>query len=134
MTKHIKPQSALLSTSRTQIGVQAQLRIAAGIGFRLSDPRVLAHEAAVWEAIKATEPALPLHEPGMPKRYAEWLLLGHAHYRAGREVAAKVDWVASVELAGVGKKVLCQAPAAPAADGSLHARLALDPRQAAAGL
>lgn len=133
MTTHIKPQAALISTSRTQIGSQAQLRLGVGIGFRLSDPRVLAHEASVWEAIKAAAPSVPLFEPGMPKQHAEWLLLGHAHYRGGREPEGSVNWSASAELGKVGKRLSCHAAGQLGADGCLRASLELDHRQAAAG-
>ncbi|MCS3806025.1 uncharacterized protein YjbI with pentapeptide repeats [Chromobacterium alkanivorans] len=131
--RHIKPQAALVSSSRTQIGAQAMLRVGVGIGFRLSDPFILAHEAACWEAIKAADPALPLFEPAMPKLRAEWLLLGSAHYRGPASGAGALDWLAEAELGGVRKIASCRAR--PRLDGGrAEASLALDPRQAAAGL
>ncbi|AUH51026.1 type VI secretion protein [Chromobacterium sp. ATCC 53434] len=131
--RHIKPQAALISTSRTQIGPQAMLRIGVGIGFRLSDPRILAHETACWEAIKAAQPSLALFEPAMPKLHAEWLLLGSSTYHGAAEDESWIDWLASAELAGVRKTVSCRAFGQPAADGHLQASLAIDHRYAAAG-
>ncbi|WP_323123573.1 DUF2169 family type VI secretion system accessory protein [Burkholderia alba] len=132
--RHIKPQAALVATTRTQIGPTPMLAISIGMGFRLSDPTVIVHEAAVWEALKAAAPSVPLAEAAMPKRCAEWLLAGHSVQRvpAGARTRA-VDWAAWVELDGVRKTVSCRAQADGPAQPDAFVRLAIDPAQAVAG-
>ncbi|WP_126284638.1 DUF2169 family type VI secretion system accessory protein [Burkholderia stagnalis] len=132
--RHIKPQAALVATTRTQIGQTPMLGISIGVGFRLGDPAILVHEAAVWEALKAAAPSVPLAEAAMPKRSAEWLLAGHSVHRvpAGARGRA-VDWAAWVELDGVRKTVSCRAQADGQAEGDAFVRLAIDPSQAVAG-
>ncbi|MDN7638809.1 DUF2169 family type VI secretion system accessory protein [Burkholderia cepacia] len=133
--RHIKPQAALIATAHTQIGSTPMLAISIGAGFRLSDPAVLVHEAAVWEALKAASPSVLLAETAMPKRCAEWMLAGHSVHRvpAGARGRA-VDWVAWVELDGVRKTVSCRARADDrAAEPDALVRLAVDSTQAVAG-
>ncbi|OJB06773.1 hypothetical protein BGV52_22015 [Burkholderia ubonensis] len=100
---HIKSQATLVSTTRTQIGSRPMLGISMGVGFRLSDPAVLVHETAVWEALKEVTQSVPLAEFGMPKRHAEWLLVGRSVHRASAgSVGRPVDWTQSVPLAEFG--------------------------------
>lgn len=138
--RHIKPQSALVATAHTQIGARPMLAISVGVGFRLSDPSILVHEAAVWEALKAAAPSELLHEAALPKWRAEWLLAGHATHGVAAGARSRfVDWAAWAELDGVRKTVSCQArcdaQAADALDaaGSRDVSLAVDHRHATAG-
>ncbi len=87
--RHIKPQAALVATTNTQIGAQPMLGISVGIGFRLDQPSILVHEAAVWEALKAAAPSLPLYEAALPKQRAEWLLAGHSVHAVGAGARAR---------------------------------------------
>lgn len=131
---HIKSQATLVSTTRTQIGSRPMLGISMGVGFRLSDPAVLVHETAVWEALKEVTQSVPLAEFGMPKRHAEWLLVGRSVHRASAgSVGRPVDWAAWVELDGVRKTVSCRAPVENSMESGLLARLVIDPSQAVAG-
>jgi uncharacterized protein YjbI with pentapeptide repeats len=132
--RHIKPQAALVATTRTQIGSTPMLAISVGVGFRLTDPAILVHETAVWEALKAAAPSVPLTEAAMPKRCAEWLLAGHAVQRAPAGAAGRaIDWAAWVELDGVRKTVSCRATVDEQAQSAGLVRLAIDPTRAAAG-
>jgi len=132
--RHIKPQAALIATARTQIGATPMLAISIGVGFRLSDPTILVHEAAVWEALKAATPSVPLAEVAMPKRCAEWLLAGESVHRiTAADHRGMVEWNASVELDGVRKTVSCRVKANPGSAPDAFARLTIDPVQAAAG-
>ena len=102
----VKPQPALANFSHTQWGSQAQMCIAIGVGFRLSDPRVLAHEASVWEALRATPTVVPMSEMGMPKQFAEWLLAGHTQcIFSDTELGQVRDWTAQVCLANTEKNI-----------------------------
>ncbi|WP_193102127.1 pentapeptide repeat-containing protein [Burkholderia sp. Z1] len=132
--RHVKPQAALVATTRTQIGRTPMLGISIGIGFRLSDPTILVHETAVWVALKAAAPSVPLAEAAMPKRCAEWLLVGHSVQRVSTgERGRAVDWAAWVELDGVRKTVSCRAKADEQTEHDAFVRLAIDPAQAVAG-
>ncbi len=113
-----KPQALMLQTAPIQIGSQAFLGVSLGVGFRLSDPRILCHEAFVWDALSRVPQSVELYEAAMPKRHAEWLLAGHSvHAVPERELGLRTQWACSVELAGVKKQVQCRA-AAVAASGS----------------
>ncbi len=132
--RHVKPQSVLVATTRTQIGSQPMMALSLGVGFRLSDPAILVHEAAVWEALKAAAPSVPLAEAAMPKQCAEWLLVGHSVHRVPPgALGHAVDWAAWVELDGVRKTVSCRAPVDRRAGSEPLVRLAIDPTQAVAG-
>ncbi|WP_179404266.1 pentapeptide repeat-containing protein [Burkholderia guangdongensis] len=132
--RHIKPQAALIATTRTQIGSRPMLAISIGVGFRLSEPAILVHEAAVWEAVKAAAPSMPLVEAAMPKWRAEWMLAGHSVCRVpADEVGRTVDWAALAELDGVRKTVSCQARADGRDAPGGFATVAIDPTEAAAG-
>ncbi|QTB50899.1 DUF2169 family type VI secretion system accessory protein [Burkholderia pseudomallei] len=132
--RHIKPQAALVATTNTQIGAQPMLGISVGIGFRLDQPSILVHEAAVWEALKAAAPSLPLYEAALPKQRAEWLLAGHSVHAVGAGARARdVDWTAWVELDGVRKVVSCATSLGDEQAQSGYARIAVDHRHAAAG-
>ncbi|KWO84580.1 pentapeptide repeat-containing protein [Burkholderia ubonensis] len=132
--RHVKPQAALVVTTRTQLGSTPVLGISIGVGFRLSDPAILVHEAAVWGALKAATPSVPLTEVAMPKRCAEWLLAGHSVHRTPVGAAGRaVDWPAWVELDGVRKTVSCRAKANEQAERDALVRLAIDHAQAVAG-
>ncbi|TCW77479.1 type VI secretion protein [Burkholderia sp. SRS-46] len=132
--RHVKPQAALVATTRTQIGPTPMLGISVGVGFRLSDPAILVHEAAVWVALKAAAPSVPLTEAAMPKRCAEWLLAGHSvHHAPAHAHGRAVDWAAWVELDGVRKTVSCRAKADEQSEREACARLAIDHTQAVAG-
>ncbi|WP_164721200.1 pentapeptide repeat-containing protein [Burkholderia stagnalis] len=131
---HIKSQATLVATTRTQIGSQSMLGISVGVGFRLSDPAVLVHETAVWEALKEVHQSVPLAELATPKSHAEWLLVGRSVHRApAGSVGQPVDWPAWVELDGVRKTVSCRAPIESSAELGLLAQLVIDPSQAVAG-
>ena len=124
-----KPQALMLQTAPIQIGSRAFLGVSLGVGFRLSDPRILCHEAFVWDALSKAPQSVALNEAALPKRHAEWLLAGHAvHAVPERELGLRAQWACSVELAGVKKQVQCRAVAnAPAGvPGPHYARLLLD--------
>ncbi|SMG61223.1 DUF2169 family type VI secretion system accessory protein [Paraburkholderia susongensis] len=132
--RHIKPQAALVATARSQIGQRPMLGISIGIGFRLRDPFVLVHEAAVWEAIKVAAPSMPLVESALPKPHAEWLLAGETTHRiANSDRGGHIDWTATVELGGIRKVISCQAQLASRPAHTDIARLAIDHRHAVAG-
>ncbi|WP_059516887.1 DUF2169 family type VI secretion system accessory protein [Burkholderia singularis] len=132
--RHIKPQAALVTMTRTQIGSKPMLGVSIGVGFRLSDPVILVHEAAVWEALKAAAPSMPVAELAMPKRCAEWLLAGHSIHRVQPGMSGStVDWAAWVELEGVRKTVSCRVQADKHAKHDQFVQLAIDSAQAAAG-
>jgi len=132
--RHIKPQAALVMTTRTQIGSTPMLGISIGVGFRLDDPTILVHETAVWDALKTAAASVPLAETAMPKRCAEWLLAGHSVHRVPSGARGRmVDWAAWVELDGVRKAASCRARVDGSTESNVLARLALDPTQAAAG-
>lgn len=105
--KIVKPQCLVLQTSPFQVGDDTVLSTAVGLGFRLSDPRILVHEAEVWATLaKAGVPA-HLHAQAQPKRHAEWLLIGHASHRTADLGQASVEWAASVQLGACKKTVSC---------------------------
>lgn len=144
--RHIKPQVALVAAAHTQIGSRPMLAISIGVGFRLSDPSILVHEAAVWEALKAAAPSTLLHEAALPKWRAEWLLAGHSTHCVAAGVRSRfVDWPAWAELDGVRKSVSCQARVASSTMGAADANdaaavssarevsLTIDHRHASAG-
>jgi uncharacterized protein YjbI with pentapeptide repeats len=134
--RHIKPQAALIATTRTQIGQQPLLGVSVGLGFRLSAPSILVHEAAVWEALKAVPASVPLAEAAMPKSRAEWLLMGHSTCQVPLGVCGGyVDWTAQIDIDGVRKTLSCKAPGPSAAQmsGSPVVRLPIDAAQAYAG-
>ncbi|WP_211470861.1 DUF2169 domain-containing protein [Collimonas humicola] len=133
--RYVKPQVLLAQSAPTQIGQQAMLGISVGVGFRLDDPRILVHEAAVWEAIRAAPASVPLFEAALPKRCAEWLLAGHAE-KQGRpaDIGAKIDWSSSVELVGCKKQLSCLATVEVCPiTGNPRSRLAADHVNAASG-
>lgn len=123
----VKPQPALASFSPTQWGLQAQMCIGIGAGFRLSDPRVLAHEASVWEALRATPTVAPLIETGMPKQYAEWLLAGQTQCAfSDAELGLVRDWTAQVSLGKSTKKISAQTTVVQGVHGHAVGRLSVD--------
>lgn len=123
----VKPQPALASFSPTQWGLQAQMCIGIGAGFRLSDPRVLAHEASVWEALRATPTVAPLIETGMPKQYAEWLLVGQTQCAfSDAELGLVRDWTAQVSLGNSVKKISAQTTVFQSEHGQALACLSVD--------
>ena len=125
-----KPQSALLQTAPIQIGKTAFLGISVGVGFRLSDPRVLCHEASVWTALSQVPSSVALTEVCLPKQYAEWMLIGHATQQIGpKNTKGKVQWNCSVKLADVERSLVCQAHWS----NVKMVRLQLDPRHAWCG-
>ncbi len=128
--KVIKPQPLLFQFAPTQIGDLARMGFSLGIAFRLSDPRILVHEANVWAAVKHVRSSVPLCELSLPKKHAEWLLLGHSTSRANASHPADVpwEWAANVKWGDTSKSVSCQSRVG--ADGV--ARLSLDHASAAA--
>jgi uncharacterized protein YjbI with pentapeptide repeats len=133
--RQIKPQSGLLQTTPTQIGPDAFLGVAAGIGFRLGDPRILVHEATVWEAIKQAPTSAPLPAPTLPKRHAEWLMMGHSvHPCPDARPGQQVDWTCSVRLGPCTKTLSCAAAATALPGQPTIARLATDHALAARGV
>lgn len=110
------------------------LCINAGIGFRLSDPRICVHETAVWNAHNVVAPSIQLLQSSLPKRHAEWLLAGSSVYRQeGGSRHGMVDWPASVKLDRVKKSVSCRAALRQNSSDASVARLAIDACNAAAG-
>ena len=130
----VKPQSVLVHFSPTQLQRRPLMGISVGVGFRLSDPRVLKHEAAVWHAVNSTPASLPLHELSRPKRHAEWMLAGHTvgAFEA-RHFNRKVDWTADVRLHHSQKSISAQAIATLETSSGCEARLLVDHSQAIQG-
>jgi uncharacterized protein YjbI with pentapeptide repeats len=123
----VKPQPALANFSPTQWGSQAQMCVAIGVGFRLSDPRILAHEASVWEALRATPTVAPLSEVGMAKQSAEWLLAGQTQcVFSSLELGLVRDWTAQVRLAKSEKKISAQSKLMEDAHGRTLGCLSVD--------
>lgn len=123
----VKPQPILMNFSPTQWGDQAQMCIAIGVGFRLSDPRVLAHEASVWEALRAHPTVVPMSETGMPKRFAEWLLAGQTQCEFPKtELGVLCDWTAQVSLGKTVKKISAQSEVMQDLFGNVRAVLSVD--------
>jgi uncharacterized protein YjbI with pentapeptide repeats len=123
----VKPQPTLANFSRTQWGSQAQMCIAIGVGFRLSDSRVLTHEASVWEALRVTPTVAPMSEMGMPKQFAEWLLAGHTQCMfSDAEPGLVRDWTAQVCLAKSEKKISAQSKVSQGAHGNTLGSLNVD--------
>jgi uncharacterized protein YjbI with pentapeptide repeats len=128
----VKPQSALIQLAPTQIGKQAQSRVSVGVGFRLSDPRILVHEAAVWEATKAFSATVCLSESALPKRHAEWLLLGHASALAFTSHTGRTKrWLAGASLGGIRKDLVCEAVVTPFDETCAKATMRVAPTDAA---
>jgi uncharacterized protein YjbI with pentapeptide repeats len=123
----VKPQPVLANFCPTQWGSQAQMCIAIGVGFRLSDPRVLAHEASVWEALRAHPTIAPLSETGMPKQYAEWLLVGQTQCTfSNAELGMLRDWTAQVSLGKTVKKISAQTKVTQDSQGNTLGCLSVD--------
>jgi uncharacterized protein YjbI with pentapeptide repeats len=102
----IRPQQAIVLRQAFQIGNQASLGMAVGIGWYLGKPLQFAHEPALWAALAAAPISHRVLDSVEPKPHAEWLLAGHvANGKDARE--------ASVEVAGRRKRLL----ACPAGDG-----------------
>lgn len=127
--KVIKSQSLLFQNAPTQIGNQAMMGFSVGYAFRLSDPRILVHEANVWAAINSAPSSVPLCQLSMPKKYAEWVLAGHsvsspsnAGYRGN-----DWEWAANVRLGNTSKTVSCKSRV----DADGIARLSMDQASAA---
>lgn len=130
----VKPQPVLANSSPTQWGNQAQMCVGIGLGFRLSDPRVLAHEASVWEALRATPTVSPLNETGMPKQYAEWLLAGQTRCAFSRaELGLARDWTAQVTLGNSVKKISAQTTVIQGEHGQVLTCLSVDHTQSIKG-
>jgi uncharacterized protein YjbI with pentapeptide repeats len=130
----VKPQPVLANFSPTQWGDQAQMCIAIGVGFRLSDPRVLVHEASVWEALRANPTVAPLSETGMPKRCAEWLLAGQTQCEfASADLGLVRDWTAQVSLGKSVKKISAQSIVMQDERGLVLGRLSVDHTQSIRG-
>lgn len=106
--KVVKPQCLVFQSSPFQMGDTTVLATALGLGFRLSDPRILVHESEVWSALEKA--AVPLHSYAQspPKRHAEWLLVGHATHRAADQGQSSIEWVASAQLGTSKKTVSCE--------------------------
>ena len=105
----VKPQPLLVHFSPTQWGAQAQMCFSVGVGFRLSDPRILTHEAAVWEALRHAPSSAPMAETGLPKAFAEWVLAGHSVCEFKALDAERLrDWTAHVRLGKSRKRISVQ--------------------------
>ena len=132
--KIVKAQPILVQTSPVQLGRNSQMCMAIGVGFRLSDPRILAHEATVWEAIAKTPTAVPMSETGLPKLFAEWLLAGDSVCLFESEDAQRQrDWTAHVRIDRSEKKINAQADVCRDKKGLCTARLNVDHAQAWTG-
>ena len=126
--KIVKPQCLAFQATPLQIGDVHTLHTALGLGFRLSDPRILVHETEIWSALaKAGAPA-HCHLQTQPKPQAEWLLLGHATHCTPDQGQPAVEWVASVQLGASRKQVSCQQTAQQGRReaGMLHVALPVD--------
>jgi uncharacterized protein YjbI with pentapeptide repeats len=130
----VKPQPVLANFSPTQWGDQARMCVAIGVGFRLSDSRVLTHEASVWEALRATPTAAPMSETGMAKKFAEWLVAGHTQCAFDGDASGVLrDWTAQVNLHQTSKKISAQAKTFQTSDGRVLASLSVDHTQSVQG-
>jgi uncharacterized protein YjbI with pentapeptide repeats len=119
--KVMKPQHAMIQTAPTQFGAAAWLGISVGYGFRLSDPRVLLHEAGVWQAFMSIPLSTRIMEAALPKQNAEWLLGGHASCVVGlQEIGKQTNWESAVSLDGVRKAVNCSAQVRGWSDPESH--------------
>lgn len=114
--KVIKPQPLLFQFAPTQIGRLPRMGFSLGIAFRLSDPRVLVHEANVWAAVKAACSSVSLCELSLPKKHAEWILLGHSRSSVNKShgEGAAWEWTANVRWGDSSKSVSCQSVATDA--------------------
>ena len=128
--KVIKPQTLAFQYAPTQIGSLSRMGFSVGYGFRLSDPRILVHEANVWAAVKSAPSSVPLCELSLPKRHAEWLLMGHSTSVADAPelVGAPWEWAANVKWGDISKTVSCKSKVG--VDGV--ARLSMDHASTAA--
>lgn len=129
-----KPQPLLFQSIPLQRGKLAEMGFAVGLGFRLSDPRVLKHEARVWQAANAVAATVPLYELARPKRQAEWLLAGHTVCRVDAAQAGRpAEWTAQVRLHDNAKTVSAKSVAWRDPSGRDMARLKVDHAQAHCG-
>lgn len=108
--KVIKPQTLVFQHAPTQIGSLPRMGFSVGYGFRLSDPRILVHEANVWAAVKAAPSSVPLCELSLPKKHAEWLLVGHSTsiVDVPELKGTPWEWVANVKWGDISKTVSCK--------------------------
>jgi len=98
----IRPQQAIVLRQSFQIGNQASLGLAVGIGWYLGRPLQFAHEPALWAALAAAPISHRVLDSVEPKPRAEWLLAGHAaNGMSAREVR--------VDVAGRCKRLLVRA-------------------------
>ena len=88
--KFSKPQQLLVLTAPVKFGRSSHLGVTVGFGFRLSDPRILAHETEIWAAMESAPMSFKALDEGMPKPFAEWLMAGHARRPAKEE--AEGQW------------------------------------------
>jgi uncharacterized protein YjbI with pentapeptide repeats len=131
--KVIKPQSLLFQNAPTQIGNAAMMGFSVGYGFRLSDPRILVHEANVWAAVNAAPSTVPLCQMSMPKKYAEWILAGHSISapRSESHIGLDWEWAANVRVGSCSKTVSCKSRVSENGFAVLsmdHASAAINPR------
>lgn len=105
--KVIKPQHLIVLMAPVKFGRQSQLGITAGFGFRLSDARILLHEAEVWTALETAPMSFKLLDEAMAKPYAEWLLAGFAVARQADAAGGAVQWTAEVVVGDSHKKIDC---------------------------
>lgn len=120
--KFSKPQQLLVLTAPVKFGRSSHLGVTVGFGFRLSDPRILAHETEIWAAMESAPMSFKALDEGMPKPFAEWLMAGHARRPAKEE--AEGQWRVQVAVGDCQKEIFCRLPAGQAA--AADAEVALD--------
>lgn len=109
--KYSKPQHLLVLNAPVKFGRSSHLGVTVGFGFRLSDPRILAHETEIWSALEGAPMSFKALDEAMPKAFAEWLMAGHAQQVSGRESIAD-EWRVHVSVGDCHKEIQCHSPAA----------------------
>lgn len=117
--KFSKPQHLLVLTAPVKFGRSSHLGVTVGFGFRLSDPRILAHETEIWAALESAPMSFKALDEAMPKPFAEWLLAGHARRPANLEADGK--WRVQLGVDDCHKEIFCHLPGeqAAAADAAI---------------
>lgn len=114
--KFSKPQHLLILTAPVKFGRASHLGVTVGFGFRLGDPRVLAHETEVWSALEEAPMSFRALDEAMPKAFAEWMLAGHAEHRVTPD-SRFTEWSAHVAVGDCRKEVRVRCPSVAAEDG-----------------
>ena len=110
-----KPQQLLVLTSPIKFGRASALGVTVGFGFRLSDPRILAHETEIWSAVESAPMAYKVLDEVGPKLFAEWLLAGHAQTLID-PAQSYCRWNVDIRVGDCQKQIQCCLPATPPQD------------------